>query len=330
MTDILNKEYLMSKGAIEEVIDRLTLIYDILTNLSCESPGSLKVRKTLLSECSKQLNVLRSILNLRIIPAGKVIEQNTNKRREQLKYLQSLNLESGKCKYVDMLLNQLKGFGMTTEMAASLEEALVQTGITLDNFHNATNWKALSKLIEENRGNFTNDETVAFEKAVSLLKRCFEHKLEEQARGGYESETEKALQEDILIQTETKSYRKDIITAYLKKFHKIYEDFTVEIHKIAPLLGDKIAVQNPAVTVLYESFTTFAVTDSRVKELAYIKFYQDNNSFQTRKLYLEHLANLSEATKGGDFWYICLINFCYRKSLRIYQIKLIINTVHFL
>ena len=298
LTGALGKELVMAKGAIEEILDRLALLHNIIININPDSQKCKKVRQKIIEELDKQTNSLRTALNLKLKPVGEMFKKETElSKTRKYKYLKSLQIEVGECKYVDMLLLHLKNLGSTAKIAAVLDSALKTVGLELSKYYDAQNWGEIDALIEEAKGKISDDKLVEFEKAASFLKKNFHEKIS----GGDEDipYAEKIARENLDIQTTTIAFRRDVITKYLRDFHNLYGLLAKELRTLSPLLGDKIPIDLPIINIIYNSLDSYiGFSNSKTKELAYVKFYEDKNSYQERELFIEALQKMIDNCKS--------------------------------
>ena len=130
------------------------------------------MRQKIIEELDKQTNSLRSALNLKLKPVGKLFkEEDQLSKDKKYKYLKSISLEVGECQYVDMLLLHLRNLGNTAKIAALLDDALKKVGIRLSKYYDAQNWGEIDELLEKARSKISANDLAEFEKAASFLKK---------------------------------------------------------------------------------------------------------------------------------------------------------------
>tara|TARA_R110002153_G_scaffold273997_3_gene446459 strand:- start:87411 stop:95927 length:8517 start_codon:yes stop_codon:yes gene_type:complete len=108
------------------------------------------VNDSIAQENSRQLSILRNLLNIHLAPSARDLASLLKKKQDITGYIKKIKIKPGESSMGRVISDMLNGLGITANFAIAVNQALTEVGLTMEDFKNMKNASDLNASIIKN------------------------------------------------------------------------------------------------------------------------------------------------------------------------------------
>ena len=265
-------------------------------------------------ERTRQMEVLKHILNVQLAPAAKELEIAMRDESEANAIVKKLGLKPGTSDFADSLAMAISGLGTAASIAQRVHKALKQVGVSVRQYLDSDEFADFQELLDEKiqNGSVSTDDLVKFLEAVNTLRASFGQKDNDRFRaalletettggarhrrrhGGADDDENKSSVQKRVERRETE--KKVILRDFATRMSRHYEELLAAVKAIGPKLGREIPLtdKTDALNEALKRLRDLRNTNTRI-ELALIGMFMDAGARENKERFVASLRLVSAA-----------------------------------
>jgi hypothetical protein len=265
-------------------------------------------------ERTRQMEVLKHILNVQLAPAAKELEIAMRDESEANAIVKKLGLKPGTSDFADSLAMAISGLGTAASIAQRVHKALKQVGVSVRQYLDSDEFADFQELLDEKiqNGSVSTDDLVKFLEAVNTLRASFGQKDNNRFRaalletettggaryrrrhGGADDDENKSSVQKRVERRETE--KKVILRDFATRMSRHYEELLAAVKAIGPKLGREIPLtdKTDALNDALKRLRDMRNTNERI-ELALIGMYMEATARENKERFVSALRLVSAA-----------------------------------
>lgn len=265
-------------------------------------------------ERTRQMEVLKHILNVQLAPAAKELEIAMRDESEANAIVKKLGLKPGTSDFADSLAMAISGLGTAASIAQRVHKALKQVGVSVRQYLDSDEFADFQELLDEKiqNGSVSTDDLVKFLEAVNTLRASFGQKDNDRFRaalletettggaryrrrhGGADDDENKSSVQKRVERRETE--KKVILRDFATRMSRHYEELLAAVKAIGPKLGREIPLtdKTDALNDALKRLRDMRNTNERI-ELALIGMYMEATARENKERFVSALRLVSAA-----------------------------------
>ncbi|NBU11140.1 MAG: hypothetical protein EBS84_19335, partial [Proteobacteria bacterium] len=265
-------------------------------------------------ERTRQMEVLKHILNVQLAPAAKELEIAMRDESEANAIVKKLGLKPGTSDFADSLAMAISGLGTAASIAQRVHKALKQVGVSVRQYLDSDEFADFQELLDEKiqNGSVSTDDLAKFLEAVNTLRASFGQKdndrfraalLETETTGGArhrrrhggagDDENKSSVQKRV---ERRETEKKVILRDFATRMARHYDELLAAVKAMGPRLGREIPLtdKTDALNDALKRLRDMRNATERI-ELALIGMYMEATAREHKERFVSALRLVSAA-----------------------------------
>jgi hypothetical protein len=265
-------------------------------------------------ERTRQMEVLKHILNVQLAPAAKELEIAMRDESEANAIVKKLGLKPGTSDFADSLAMAISGLGTAASIAQRVHKALKQVGVSVRQYLDSDEFADFQELLDEKiqNGSVSTDDLAKFLEAVNTLRASFGQKdndrfraalLESETTGGArhrrrhggagDDENKSSVQKRV---ERRETEKKVILRDFATRMTRHYDELLAAVKAMGPRLGREIPLtdKTDALNDALKRLRDMRNATERI-ELALIGMYMEATAREHKERFVGALRLVSAA-----------------------------------
>jgi len=265
-------------------------------------------------ERTRQMEVLKHILNVQLAPAAKELEIAMRDESEANAIVKKLGLKPGTSDFADSLAMAISGLGTAASIAQRVHKALKQVGVSVRQYLDSDEFADFQELLDEKiqNGSVSTDDLAKFLEAVNTLRASFGQKDNDRFRaalletettggarhrrrhGGAGDDEKKSSVQKRVERRETE--KKVILRDFATRMARHYDELLAAVKAMGPRLGREIPLtdKTDALNDALKRLRDMRNATERI-ELALIGMYMEATAREHKERFVSALRLVSAA-----------------------------------
>ena len=325
----VNTEFLAVHASVKNALRTVEILAEIMKELyakiqeKVQNDGDTKLTREFdplndvyiraQHERTRQMEVLKHILNVQLAPAAKELEIAMRDESEENAIVKKLGLRPGTSEFADSLAMAISGLGTAASIAQRVHKALKQVGVSVRQYLDSDEFADFQDLLDEKikNGSVSTDDLVKFLEAVNTLRASFIQKDDNRFRaalletettggasyrrrhGGADDENKSSVQKRV---ERRETEKKVILRDFATRMSRHYEELLAAVKAMGPKLGREIPLtdKTDALNDALKRLRDMRNSTERI-ELALIGMFMDAGARENKERFVASLRLVSAA-----------------------------------
>lgn len=316
----VNTEFLAVHASVRNVMKSLAVLREVMEEAyrkiraaaargaDAESAAELdsftEVYERAQAERTRQEEMLKNLLNIRLVPAMKELELAMRDESSQSALIKRLGLTAGTKGFSNSLAIAISGLGSAANIANRVHRALKAVGVDVRDYLNSKSFAEFQRMLDTRieSGAVPAADLAKFLAAASALRTNFDARADEAVKAALEAAPKSggADAEDAAKSTvdkrvaKTRMEKKLIIHDFVARMARHYDELLAAVKALGPELGTKIPITDKTDSLRDALIRLRDMRESRI-ELALVGYYADAGARERKERFLSGLR-LASAT----------------------------------